>query len=149
IDSIYVRMHPAIDHVLDKHNAALQQEPREPFRVTQRGRKGQQLDFAKGGVLWEWGVKFDLRALWSATAQAAFFACHSTRQTMQRQMDDSIAAHADQEVLYDQPAAAKNRLRITGPFTVEAVPFPSVKSLDEAAGPEQADTSIARTGESG
>ncbi|MDY0070947.1 MAG: site-specific DNA-methyltransferase [Porticoccaceae bacterium] len=149
IDSIYDRMHPAIEQALDKLNAALQQEPREPFRVTEGGRKGQQLDFAKGDGLQEWEVPFDFPELWPAAAQAAFAAFHSARRAMQRQMDDSIAAHADQEVLYDQPAAAKNRLRITGPFTVEAVPFPSVKSLDEAAGPEQADTSIARTGESG
>jgi hypothetical protein len=53
---------------------------------------------------------------------------------MQKQMDASIAAHADQETLYDQPQKAKNKLRITGPFTVEAVPFPSVKALD-ARGP--------------
>ena len=69
---------------------------------------------------------------------------------MQKQMDVSIAAHADQEILYDQPAVSKTRLRITGPFTVEAVPFPSVKSLDEAAtNATEADSSIARTGESG
>ena len=62
---------------------------------------------------------------------------------MQGQTDASIAAHADQEILYDQAAVAKNKLRITGPFTVEAVPFPSVKSLDEADGPAEADASIA------
>lgn len=33
-----------------------------------------------------------------------------------------IASHADNETLYDQPAVAKDKLRITGPFTVEAVP---------------------------
>ena len=67
---------------------------------------------------------------------------------MQTQMDLSIAAHADSEVLYDQPKASKNKLRITGPFSVEAVPFPSVRGLDEAATPEVADASIARSGES-
>jgi adenine-specific DNA-methyltransferase len=63
---------------------------------------------------------------------------------MQRQMDASIAAHADQEVLYDQPAVAQDKLRITGPFSVEAVPFPSVVSLDETRQPEEADVAIAR-----
>ena len=72
---------------------------------------------------------------------------------MQKRMDDSIAAHADQEILYDQAEVAKDKLRVTGPFTVEAVPFPSVKSLDEAeemaAGQvREADASIARSGES-
>jgi len=33
---------------------------------------------------------------------------------MQNKWDASIAAHADQETLYDQPQVAKNKLRITG-----------------------------------
>jgi adenine-specific DNA-methyltransferase len=46
-------------------------------------------------------------------------------------MDASIAAHADQEEFYNQPAVARVKLRIMGPFLVEAVPFPSGLSLDE------------------
>ncbi len=34
------------------------------------------------------------------------------------------------EVIYDQPVIEKNKTRISGPFTVEAVPAPTVKSLD-------------------
>ncbi|MGH7287296.1 MAG: site-specific DNA-methyltransferase, partial [Myxococcota bacterium] len=37
-----------------------------------------------------------------------------------------------QETLYDQPAIDKSRARVTGPFTVEAVPAPVVKPLDGA-----------------
>jgi adenine-specific DNA-methyltransferase len=40
---------------------------------------------------------------------------------------------ADQETLYDQPLADKSKARVTGPFTVEAVPAPMVKSLDDVA----------------
>jgi hypothetical protein len=46
-------------------------------------------------------------------------------------MDASIKAHADQETLYDKPELDKTRLRITGPFSVEAVPAPTVLSLDD------------------
>src|SRR5690606_29090847 len=107
-------------------------------------------DFSEADAGWlEWEVPFNLPLVLAAPLLEAFDSFHMARQAMQRQMDDSIAAHADQEVLYDQPAIAKNKLRITGPFTVEAVPFPSVKSLDEASGPDEADASIARTGESG
>jgi adenine-specific DNA-methyltransferase len=35
-----------------------------------------------------------------------------------------------QEILYDQPEIDKNKMRITGPFTVEALPSPVVKPLD-------------------
>jgi adenine-specific DNA-methyltransferase len=36
------------------------------------------------------------------------------------------------ETLYDQPEVDKKRVRISGPFTVEALPAPVVKPLDEA-----------------
>ena len=35
------------------------------------------------------------------------------------------------EILYDQPEIDKKRIRITGPFTVEALPAPVVKPLDD------------------
>jgi adenine-specific DNA-methyltransferase len=54
------------------------------------------------------------------------------REGMTReQIDAAIARYADQETLYDQPYIDKSRIRVTGPFTVEAVPAPTVKSLDE------------------
>jgi adenine-specific DNA-methyltransferase len=58
---------------------------------------------------------------------------------------------AAQETLYDQPYIDNSKTRVTGPFTVEAVPAPMVKSIDEIGEgekpPEQADESIARSGE--
>jgi len=36
-----------------------------------------------------------------------------------------------EETLYDQPLIDNSRARISGPFTVEAVPAPNVKSLDD------------------
>ena len=53
------------------------------------------------------------------------------REGMTReQIDAAIARYADQETLYDQPYTDKSRVRVTGPFTVEAVPAPTVQSLD-------------------
>src|SRR5947207_2281183 len=49
-------------------------------------------------------------------------------------VDAAIAKYADQETLYDQPLIDKSKARVTGPFTVEAVPAPSVLPLD-AIGP--------------
>lgn len=37
------------------------------------------------------------------------------------------------ETLYDQPEIEKNKIRITGPFTVEALPAPVVRPIDELA----------------
>ncbi len=62
------------------------------------------------------------------------------REGMAReQIDAAIARYADQETLYDQPFIDKARVRVTGPFTVEAIPAPTVRSLDEI------ETSVERT----
>ncbi len=52
-------------------------------------------------------------------------------------------------VLYDKPRLDHSKSRVTGPFTVEAVPAPAVKSIDEIVnGTEPVrDNSIARSGE--
>jgi adenine-specific DNA-methyltransferase len=70
------------------------------------------------------------------------------REGMPRQQIDAIIARgADQETLYDQPCLDRNLVRIAGPFTVEAVPAPTVKSLDEIEAPAlPGDASIARFG---
>jgi adenine-specific DNA-methyltransferase len=163
IDEIHKERHPEVVAALDQLNEKLRKSPPAPFTVSEGGRKDKAVDFkaaanktmdlpsgekAPVGSLLEWEVPFDFPEDWPAAARAAFDAFHEARQAMQRQMDASIAAHADQEVLYDQPAVARDKLRITGPFSVEAVPFPSVLSLDETRQPEEADVAIARSGES-
>lgn len=54
----------------------------------------------------------------------------------------------DEETLYDQPATDASKMRVSGPFTVEAVPAPTVRSLDdvEDGHNQPADSSISRTG---
>ena len=70
------------------------------------------------------------------------------REGMTRdQIGAAVAHYAEQETLCDQPYLDRSRIRVTGPFTVEAVPAPTVKSLDEIEGPPLiADASIARSG---
>jgi len=73
------------------------------------------------------------------------------REGMTReQIEKAIHKYAKQEVLYDQPIVDKSKIRITGPFTVEAVPAPTVKPLDDIEGFADtpiADRSISRSGE--
>ncbi|MGE4336622.1 MAG: site-specific DNA-methyltransferase [Pigmentiphaga sp.] len=160
IDQIWERMHPAIEEALGNLNASLMGTP-AALKVAKGARAGEVVAFdAKGthtlhtgeevsaSALLEWEVPLDFPTDWPTDARAAFDAFHTAQQAMQRKMQQSIGAHADQEVLYDQPQIAKDKLRITGPFTVEAVPFPSVMALDEAQPTLEADTSIARSGES-
>ena len=54
------------------------------------------------------------------------------REGMTReQIDSAIARYAEQETLYDQPYVDRSRVRVSGPFTMEAVPAPSVRSLED------------------
>jgi adenine-specific DNA-methyltransferase len=54
------------------------------------------------------------------------------------------------EILYDKPVSNNTKKRVTGPFTVEAVPSQRVLNLEEVhqnANNQDADNSIARSGE--
>lgn len=153
IDTIYDEDHPKIAAALDELNTALTSAPPLPIKPTQGYRKGKQVSFRDGESLEEWEVPFDWpldkdrKPLWPEAAKAPFEAFQKARQAMQRRMDQSIADHADQETLYDKPRIDKNKLRITGPFSVEAVPAPTVLSLDETMPAEEADSTVARSGE--
>ena len=63
-------------------------------------------------------------------------------------IDTAIARNALLETLYDQPKSDRSKVRVTGPFTVEAVPAPTVRPIDEIVGADGtlADSSIARMG---
>ena len=126
IDKIYERMHPAIEQALDALSQTLPKT---------------------GEELREWGVPFDFPEDWPEAARTPFDAFHNARQAMQQQMDASITAHADREILYDQSQVSKTKLRIAGPFTVEAVPFPTVLGLDETEQSASADITVSRSGE--
>ena len=54
----------------------------------------------------------------------------------------------NETIVYDQPFTDRTKARVTGPFTVEAVPAPAVKPLDNIEEPEAlpADNAVARKG---
>ena len=161
IDGIYARLHPAVEKALAELNAALKLpspwgrgaggegaggEGYPRFKVTTGGRAGHFVDFAapdgqtftmpSGQVvpaneLVEWEVPFEFPADWPVQARAPFEAFHAARRALQKEIDAAIARHAPQETLYDQPLVDRKKVRVSGPFTVEAVPAPAVKSVDE------------------
>lgn len=163
IDEIYKKMHPAIEAALAKLNTAMKGSSIR-FEVTTGGRAGQIVDFAapdsqtftmpSGQVvqvnqLLEWEVPFECPTGWPQSACDALKKFHEARRKMQEKMDEAIAKYAPQETLYNQPFIDSKKLRVTGPFTVEAVPAPVAKSFEEveAAPPMEADTSVSRSGE--
>ncbi|MBK8337806.1 MAG: site-specific DNA-methyltransferase [Sterolibacteriaceae bacterium] len=146
IDEIHARMQPAIVAALGNLNEALPASVRA--ELVEARVKHPSTGSGRTDELREWEVPFEFPESWPDSARKAFDTFHDARQAMQRQMDASIAAHAESETLYDQPEKSKTKLRITGPFTVEAVPFATVLALDEALQPQEADVAIARSGES-
>jgi len=61
----------------------------------------------------------------------------------------STVANAEppgRETLYDQPELDRSKVRITGPFTVEAVPSPVVRAITRSEVAGANDESVARTG---
>ncbi|MEZ0396690.1 MAG: site-specific DNA-methyltransferase [Anaerolineales bacterium] len=163
IDGIYARMHPAIEQTLAALNAALKGH-KTKFKVTQGGRAGEFVDFTapdnntftmpsgqvvKVNALVEWEVPFEFPADWPEAARKPFEAFHAARRAMQKAMDEAIARHAEQETLYDQPYVDRKRVRVSGPFTVEAVPAPVVVAPEAILErqPQPSDLSVTRSGE--
>ena len=69
------------------------------------------------------------------------------RINRQKEIDESIADHADYEFLYDKPYEKKNVVRVAGPFTVESLSPHRVLGLDE--NDELIDPASTKTGEDG
>jgi adenine-specific DNA-methyltransferase len=151
VDSIYERLHPAVLAALDALNKTLGGQAAPLQYVSPEGvRKGTRLNLHQGDVLHEWEVPLAFPPEWPPSARRALEEFHTARQRMLAEMDRSVAAHAGSETLVDQPERARNKLRITGPFSVEAVPFPTVLNLHEGAATTQseftADAAVARSG---
>ena len=127
IDRLYESQHPFVESALMKLNSL------------------------SGTVYKEWEVPVNLAGNQDSHMQKIFQEFHSARRSLQNAMARSISEHSEKEILYDQPEVAKNKLRISGPFTVEAVPAPTVlamaEGIDQAQSADAADITVARSGE--
>jgi len=148
IDRIWDKHHPHIEKALSDLNKAFVNSSFKPIPLNSKG------EVSKGDVgvseLKEWEVPFELPKDWPKDTVEPFERFRKLKREMQSEMDASIARRADQETLYDQPLIDKTKVRVTGPFTVEAVPAPTVQPLDETApnGQKELDSGLAREGES-
>lgn len=70
----------------------------------------------------------------------------------QEEREHVIRQCAEQEVLYDQPEEDKGKVRVSGPFTVEAIPVASMEDVNESPipqlEPEAREDDVARPGRS-
>jgi len=77
----------------------------------------------------EWEVPFDADDDWPLRLKEALIAYRQAWRAKMDEVNECIAASADQEELVDQPEVDRKKLRVSGPFTVEAVQ-PAEESLD-------------------
>ncbi|HQG60403.1 MAG TPA: DNA methyltransferase [Caldisericia bacterium] len=156
IDRIWDKHHPDIEKALADLNSILSSTVQSSHSSSKETGKTKDPPSPSGrrtedeGVLREWEVPFELPQDWPKEAKEPFERFRRLKREMQSEMDASIARRADQETLYDQPLVDKTKVRVTGPFTVEAVPAPTVQPLDESApnGQKELDSGLAREGES-
>ncbi|MBW3599128.1 MAG: hypothetical protein KY475_17890, partial [Planctomycetes bacterium] len=69
----------------------------------------------------EWVVPFDTDDDWPQPLRDALVAYRDAWRAKMDEVNATIAASADQEELVDQPEVERGVVRVTGPFTVEAV----------------------------
>ena len=79
----------------------------------------------------EWEIPREVSESWPAEAAETHRLWWEARIARQQEIDDSIAAKADYEYLYDKPYEDKRKVRVAGPFTVESLSPHRVLAVDE------------------
>ncbi|MCY4322834.1 MAG: site-specific DNA-methyltransferase [Gammaproteobacteria bacterium] len=134
IDTIYEARQPAVEAALADLNRSLSGH-QTPFHVDTGGRKGDTVRFeaanervtlpsgeeVPASELLEWEVPREATDDWPASAKQPLEQFWQARIDRQREIDASIAARADSELLYDKPYEDKKKVRVAGPFTVESL----------------------------
>ena len=69
----------------------------------------------------EWQVPFDTDEDWPAALHSALKEYRAAWRGKMDEVNDAISKNAEQEELVDKPEVAKGVVRVSGPFTMEAV----------------------------
>ena len=141
IVEIYERHEKNIAGILESINGSLKGHAR-PFLVRAGGRSGSSVRFdapdeetvalpelgnVRVNALLEWEVPRSIPSEWPHTIAPLIASYWDARLQRQREMDASIRARADYDLLHDQPFEVENIVRVPGPFTVESVsPYRSI-----------------------
>lgn len=79
----------------------------------------------------EWEIPREIDDAWPDAAQKLHADWWKARIARQKEIDDSIAAKADFEFLYDKPYVDNKKVRVAGPFTVESLSPHRMLAVDE------------------
>jgi adenine-specific DNA-methyltransferase len=77
---------------------------------------------------------------WPAEARDALARFWELKHRKRQEIDASIQRNAPQETLYDRPRVMRGVVRVSGPFTVEAIPLPAVEDPAQAPIPQFEDS---------
>jgi adenine-specific DNA-methyltransferase len=77
---------------------------------------------------------------WPDAAKDALRRFWELKRQKREEIDKNIQHNAPQETLYDQPKVVRGVVRVTGPFTVEAIPVPAVEDPTQAPIPQSEDS---------
>ena len=73
---------------------------------------------------------------WPEKAKEALRRFWELKRMKRKEIDESIQRNAPQEVLYDRPKIKRGVVRVSGPFTVEAIPVPAVEDPTQTPIPQ-------------
>lgn len=144
LDPIFAAHEPLLDARLAACNAALAEVAPETARLLRDKLSRKTKEVGKKSITdadrrrwelpaqWEhWTVPFDTDDAWPQTLADAVTAYRAAWRAKMDAVNACISAHAASEELVDQPETVRGVVRVSGPFTVEAVQPPLV-SLGEA-----------------
>jgi adenine-specific DNA-methyltransferase len=144
LDPIFAKHQPILDTLLAALNAALTKVPKD-LRARLRAklldkekREGKRAVTDADRRRWllpetawrGWEVPFDADPEWPGDLKAALEAYRAAWRAKRDEVNACIAASAEPEDLVDQPAVVRGIVRVSGPFTVEAV-MPAEEPLEE------------------
>ncbi len=112
IDEIAGKYQPQIDQALSDLNKALGNSWKE-WEVPRQPETG-----------WQVGVKEAHKRFWEL------------KQKKRQEIDESIQRNAPQETLYDRPKIDRGKVRVSGPFSVEAIPAPVIEDPTQSPIPQ-------------
>jgi adenine-specific DNA-methyltransferase len=73
---------------------------------------------------------------WPEAAKEVLRRFWELKRQKRQEIDESIQRNAPQETLYDRPKVVRGIVRVSGPFTVEAIPVPAVEDPTQAPIPQ-------------
>ena len=138
LDSIFEKHEPILNEKLEALNSALAEitpEIRTKLRAKlaeKERREGKKAITDADKRRWElpetawqaWEVPFDTDPDWTETLQEALTDYRDAWRAKMDEVNECIAAASEGEELVDQPEVDRKRIRVSGPFTVEAVQPP-------------------------